>query len=284
MRAIWSVRPKCSHRCVSLKETSLNPVQIFKCTTKNSAEKTAMRTKSFKHIAILTVQVHLLLSGKEKHVNINKFAGLSRDWVGAKSCLCVLFSGHSLWGRKKAHKHKVPQTSRDNPVKILFTCFFAPNLRYEMKSPHLVDYSWDLVDFWSILSRILADFWLILAEISWDKPILAEILRPNRRNSLTKSTKVAERTCKDRAQKCRLSQQTEDFADSPLLLQIKHLEGSALKTPLTIFWSCFLQQKYIFSGYFLRPSPKIPFKTSIKITSCFWFFFFFGLARLFPNK
>ena len=26
MRAIWSVRPKCSHRCVSLKETSLKPV------------------------------------------------------------------------------------------------------------------------------------------------------------------------------------------------------------------------------------------------------------------
>ena len=33
MRAIWSVRPKCSHRCVSLKETSLKPVQILKHTT-----------------------------------------------------------------------------------------------------------------------------------------------------------------------------------------------------------------------------------------------------------
>ena len=30
MRAIWSVRPKCSHRCVSLKETPLKPVQILK--------------------------------------------------------------------------------------------------------------------------------------------------------------------------------------------------------------------------------------------------------------
>ena len=45
MRAILSVRPKCSHRCVSLKETPLKPVQIFKHTTKNSAEQTAMRTK-----------------------------------------------------------------------------------------------------------------------------------------------------------------------------------------------------------------------------------------------
>ena len=52
MRAILSVRPKCSHRCVSLKETSLKPVQILKHTTKNSAEQTSMRTKWFKHIAI----------------------------------------------------------------------------------------------------------------------------------------------------------------------------------------------------------------------------------------
>ena len=52
MRAIWSVRPKCSHRCVSLKETPLKPVQSLKHTTKNSAEQTVMRTKWFKHIAI----------------------------------------------------------------------------------------------------------------------------------------------------------------------------------------------------------------------------------------
>ena len=52
MRAIWSVRPKCSHRCVSLKETSLKPVQILNHTTFYSAEQTAMRTKWFKHIAI----------------------------------------------------------------------------------------------------------------------------------------------------------------------------------------------------------------------------------------
>ena len=60
MRAIWSVRPKCAHRCVSLKETSFKPVLILKHTTKNSAEQTAMRTKWFKHIAIETVQAHLL--------------------------------------------------------------------------------------------------------------------------------------------------------------------------------------------------------------------------------
>ena len=59
-RATWSVRPKCSHKCVSLKETPLKPVQILKHTTKNSAEQTVMRTKWFKHIAIETVQAHLL--------------------------------------------------------------------------------------------------------------------------------------------------------------------------------------------------------------------------------
>ena len=52
VRAIRSVRPKCSHRRASLKETPLKPVQILKRTPKNSAEQTAMRTKWFKHIAI----------------------------------------------------------------------------------------------------------------------------------------------------------------------------------------------------------------------------------------
>ena len=52
MRAILSVGPKCSHRCVSLKETPLKPVQILKHTTKNSAKQSVMRIKRFKHIAI----------------------------------------------------------------------------------------------------------------------------------------------------------------------------------------------------------------------------------------
>ena len=39
MRAILSVRPKCSHRCISLKETPLKPVQILKHTTKTQPSK-----------------------------------------------------------------------------------------------------------------------------------------------------------------------------------------------------------------------------------------------------
>ena len=34
MRAVLSARPKCSHRCVSLKETPLKPVQVLKHATK----------------------------------------------------------------------------------------------------------------------------------------------------------------------------------------------------------------------------------------------------------
>ena len=52
MRAILSVRPKFSHRCVSLKKCPLRPVQILKHTTKHSTEQTSTRAKWFKHIAI----------------------------------------------------------------------------------------------------------------------------------------------------------------------------------------------------------------------------------------
>ena len=56
MRAIVSVRPKCSHRCVSLKEAPSKPVQILQHRARISTEQTSMRTKLFKHIAISTVQ------------------------------------------------------------------------------------------------------------------------------------------------------------------------------------------------------------------------------------
>ena len=45
MRAILSLRPKCSHRCVSLKESPLKPVLILKHATRTSTEQTSMRTK-----------------------------------------------------------------------------------------------------------------------------------------------------------------------------------------------------------------------------------------------
>ena len=62
-------------------------------------------------------------------INTNKFAGLSRDWVGSKILFMCLFFRVILMGEQK-HINKVsPPKSRDNPVKILFTffifmCFF----------------------------------------------------------------------------------------------------------------------------------------------------------------
>ena len=46
--------------------------------------------------------VILFFSGKEKHVNINKFAGLSRDWARGKILFLCFFEGHSLWGTKNS--------------------------------------------------------------------------------------------------------------------------------------------------------------------------------------
>ena len=85
----------------------------------------------------MSIQLLLtVLSGKEKHMNINKFAGLFRDRVGGTGCLNfvhVFFLFHSLWGRK-THKQSPPQKSRGNPVKnsvYVFFClcvFFAPRV------------------------------------------------------------------------------------------------------------------------------------------------------------
>ena len=70
-------------------------------------------------------------SGKAKHININKFAGLSRDWVGADKLFMFFFPGHSLWGRE-THKQNSPKIlgqSRDNYVYLFFSlCVFSlPN-------------------------------------------------------------------------------------------------------------------------------------------------------------
>ena len=48
-----------------------------------------------------------LSSGKEKHININKYAGLSRDWVGAEK-LFMCFFGVIPYGGEKTHKQIPP--------------------------------------------------------------------------------------------------------------------------------------------------------------------------------
>ena len=59
MRAIVSVRPRCSHSCVSLKEFPFKPVQILKHATRISTKQIRMRTKWAEHIAIPTLH-HLV--------------------------------------------------------------------------------------------------------------------------------------------------------------------------------------------------------------------------------
>ena len=68
------------------------------------------------------------LGERKKHININIFAGLSRDWMGAKKLL-MCFLGHSLCGEKKAHKQnpppKIPGQSREKFVVVFFSlCVF----------------------------------------------------------------------------------------------------------------------------------------------------------------
>ena len=70
------------------------------------------------------------IQGKEKHININKFAGLSRDWAGGK-ILFMCFFGSFLMGEKK-HINKIPPKipgqPRENFVYVFCSLcvFFAP--------------------------------------------------------------------------------------------------------------------------------------------------------------
>ena len=79
--------------------------------------------------------VHRLVSGKEKHININKFGGLSRDWVGGKN-LFMCFLWVIPYGGEKTHKQNPPQ----NPVTIremlvymsCYLCVYSlPHCRHE---------------------------------------------------------------------------------------------------------------------------------------------------------
>ena len=67
------------------------------------------------------------------------------------------FMGREVKGRwkfrMKAVKWVVANLQGDKTLGVL-----SHHLKFEMKSPHLVDFSWDLVEFESNLSRTLADF------------------------------------------------------------------------------------------------------------------------------
>ena len=72
-----------------------------------------------------------LIQGKKKHININKFAGLSRDWVGAKNLFFVFFLRVIPYGGEK-HINKIPPKilgqSRDNFVYVFILYVFFCSL------------------------------------------------------------------------------------------------------------------------------------------------------------
>ena len=63
-----------------------------------------------------------LIQGKKKHININKFAGLSRDWAGAK-ILFMCFFGVIPYGGEKTHKQSPPQNPGTIPWKFCLRVF-----------------------------------------------------------------------------------------------------------------------------------------------------------------
>ena len=93
MRAIWSVRPKCSHRCVSRKETPLKPVQILTYTfdpiTNTIAAKIPMQADIFACM--------ISCEGQLKGTNGAKFASF---WlIFADFCTFALFLGIKAFRR-----------------------------------------------------------------------------------------------------------------------------------------------------------------------------------------
>ena len=66
---------------------------------------------------------------RKKHVNINKGGGLSWDWVGGKTCLCVF--GVIPYGQANTSA-KFCRKSQDIPSKHVFMCFI---LRCFCRSP-----------------------------------------------------------------------------------------------------------------------------------------------------
>ena len=67
----------------------------------------ATRHNFCRAIAVRLPSVRGFKSGKEKHININKFAGLSRVWVGAKNLFMCFFRVIPYGG--KTHKQNSPK-------------------------------------------------------------------------------------------------------------------------------------------------------------------------------
>ena len=70
-----------------------------------------------------------IVQKKRKHININKFAGLSRDWAGGRILFMCFFRVTPYGDEKHINKipPKIPGQSRENFVYVFFLyVFFAP--------------------------------------------------------------------------------------------------------------------------------------------------------------
>ena len=74
---------------------------------------------------------------ERKHININKFAGLSLDWVGGKNCFCVqsFLIGENTSTKSPPQKKQIPRQYRDIFVYVFFFLyvFFCSQLYHRQQ-------------------------------------------------------------------------------------------------------------------------------------------------------
>ena len=110
---------------------------VFKCSVFEASRLVSTKTLLLKHYyrrqgVTCKHTVLTKLSGKEKHININKCAALSRVWVGQKF-VYVFFLVHSLWGRKNTETKSPSKNPGTIPSNFSYLFFF---FMYFFRSPN----------------------------------------------------------------------------------------------------------------------------------------------------
>ena len=85
MRAIWSVRPKCSHRCASLKETPFKT-----CANRQAHNQKLSRANRYENEMVETYRDLNCSGASPRKIRFSKFPG-----SGPKLCVLLFFLGNS---------------------------------------------------------------------------------------------------------------------------------------------------------------------------------------------